>query len=71
MSFPPPDKHAPHCLKRQVIFPQIPIAIGVLTSNWRIGRGTRVPLQGAVDVVPLLAAIVGCHSSVLWWGEGG
>ena len=25
---------------------------------WRIGRGTRVPLQGAVDVVPLLGAIV-------------
>ena len=48
---------------------QIAIAIGVLTSNrgegdeplWRIGRGTRVPLQGAVDVVPLLGAIVGCH----------
>ena len=42
------------------IFPQIAIAIGVLTSNrgegdeplWRIGHGTRVPLQGAVDVVP-------------------
>ena len=60
--------------------PQIAIAIGVLTSNrregdeplWRIGRGTRVPLQGAVDVVPLLGAIVGCHCSVLWcgWGEG-
>ena len=50
------------------------MAIGVLTSNrgegdeplWRIGRGTRVPLQGAVDVVPLLGAIVGCHCSVLW-----
>ena len=55
-------------------FPQIAIAIGVLTSNrgegdeplWRIGRGTRVPLQGAVDVVPLLGAIVGCRCSVLW-----
>ena len=53
---------------------QIAIAIGVLTSNrgegdeplWRIGRGTRVPLQGAVDVVPLLGAIVQCHCSVLW-----
>ena len=52
--------------------PQIAIAIGVLTSNrgegdeplWRIGRGTRVPLQGAVDVVPLLGAIVVCHG----WG---
>ena len=60
------------------IFPQIAIAIGVLTSNrgggdeplWRIGRGTRVPLQGAVDVVPLLGAIAGCHCSVLWLGEG-
>ena len=48
------------------------IAIGVLTSNrgegdeplWRIGRGTRVPLQGAVDVVPLLGAIVVCYG----WG---
>ena len=28
---------------------------------WRIGRGTRVPLQGAVDVVPLLGAIVVCN----------
>ena len=54
-------------LKKTSIFsPQIAIAIGVLTSNrgegdeplWRIGRGTRVPLQGAVDVVPLLGAIV-------------
>ena len=50
------------------IIPQIAIAIGVLTSNrgegdeplWRIGRGTRVPLQGAVDVVPLL----GCNRRV-------
>ena len=38
--------------------PQIAIAIGVLTSNrgeadeplWRIGRGTRGPLQGAIVV---------------------
>ena len=57
---------------QQCYFPQIAIAIGVLTSNrgegdeplWRIGRGTRVPLQGAVDVVPLLGAIVGYHCSV-------
>ena len=49
--------------------PQIAIAIGVLTSNrgegdeplWRIGRGTRVPLQGAGDVVPLQGAIVMCY----------
>ena len=41
-----------------VFVPQIAIAIGVLTSNrgtadeplWRIGRGTRVPLQGAIVV---------------------
>ena len=58
------------------IFSQIAIVIGILTSNrgegdeplWRIGRGTRVPLQGAVDVVPLLGAIVGYHCSVLWLG---
>ena len=69
----------PQCLgsnnfKADCFFPQIAIAIGVLTSNrggddeplWRIGRGTRVPLQGAVDVVPLQGAIVGCHCSVLW-----
>ena len=56
------------------LIPQIAIAIGVLTSNrgegddplWRIGRGTRVPLQGAVDVVPLLGAIVVCYG----WGVG-
>ena len=43
---------------RDSIFPQIAIAIGVLTSNsgeadeplWRIGRGSRVPLQGAIVV---------------------
>ena len=60
------------------IFPQIAIAIGVLTSNrgegdeplWRIGRCTRVPLQGAEDVVPLLGAFVGCHCSVIWLGGG-
>ena len=32
----------------------------------RIGRGTRMPLKGAVDVVPLLGAIAGYHCSVLW-----
>ena len=53
-----------------MLIPQIAIALGVLTSNrgegdeplWRIGRGTSVPLQGAVDVVPWLGAIVGCHN---------
>ena len=56
--------------KRKHVFPQIAIAIGVLTSNrgegdepfWQIGRGTRVPLQGGVDVV-----IVVCYG---WRGEG-
>ena len=48
------------------IFPQIAIAIGVLTSNRGGGRRTTLadwtwPVQGAVDVVPLLGAIVGCH----------
>ena len=47
--------------------PQIAIVLGVLlTSNrgegdeplWRNAPGTRVPLHGAVDVVPLLGAIV-------------
>ena len=46
-----------------------PIAMGVLTSNTgegdepllRIGRGTKMSLQGAVDVVPLLGAIAGCY----------
>ena len=98
------------------VFPQIAIAIGVLTSNrggrrrttladwtWHqgaiagcSGRGAiagchcKVPLWCAmvgrkegddqlcgVDVVPLLFAIAGCHSSVLWlggddqlWGSG-
>ena len=49
-------------------FPHIALAIGVLTSNrwegdeplWPIGRGTRVPLQGEVDV----GAIAGCHCRV-------
>ena len=37
---------------------------------WLGGEGddTRVPLQGAEDVVPLLGAVVGCHCSVLWLG---
>ena len=61
------------------VVPQIAIAIGVLTFPitgegdeplWRIGRGTRVPLQGAVDVVPLLGAIVVCHWVCYGWGGG-
>ena len=71
-----PDVISP-CFFFIYLFLQIAIAIGVLTSNrgegdeplWRIGRGTRVPLQGAVDVVPLLGAIVGCHCSVRWLGR--
>ena len=27
-------------------------------------------MQGAVDEVPLLGCIVGCHCSVVWWGKG-
>ena len=75
-----------------VMIPQIAIAIGVLTSNrgeadeslWRIGRGTRVPLQGAIVVCygwgaegddqfwwSGRGAIAGCHCSVLWLGGGG
>ena len=64
--------------KKGRIVPQIAIAIGVLTSN-RGGRPTNhfggldvapsVPLQGAVGVLPLLGAIVGCHCSVVWLGE--
>ena len=59
------------------VFPQIAIAIGVLTSNrgggdeplWRIGRGTRVPLQGQRTRCHC-RAIVGCHCSVLsLWGR--
>ena len=54
--------------------PQIAIAIRVLTSNtgeadepfWQIGRGTRVPLQGGVDVVPLQGAIVVCLGGGRW-----
>ena len=74
------------------VFPQIAIAIGVLTSNrgeadeplWRIGRGTRVPLQGAFVVCygwgakgddqfwwSGRGAIAGCHCGVLWLGGGG
>ena len=62
-------------LQRQaMIFPQIAIAIGVLTSNRGGGRRTTLAdwtwhqgaIAGAVDVVPLLGAIVGCHCSVLW-----
>ena len=40
--------------RRVLLFPQIAIAIGVLTSNLR---------TSAVDVV-------GCHCSVLWLGGG-
>ena len=64
----------------------------VLTSNrgegdkplWRIGPGTRMPLRGAVDVVPLLGAIVvhygraaTCHcwvplqGAIVVWYDGG
>ena len=65
---------------------------GSYTSNrgeadeplWRIGRGTRVPLQGAFVVCygwgakgddqfwwSGRGAIAGCHCGVLWLGGGG
>ena len=53
------------------IFPQIALAIGVLTSNrrggdcthWRIGRGAIAGCHSWVpfDRVPLLGAIAGCN----------
>ena len=57
-----------------LIFHQIAIAIGVLTSNrgegdeplWRIGRGTTVPLQGCSG----RGAIAGCHCRLALCGEG-
>ena len=65
----------PNCIGHlkylEIVFPQIAIAIGVLTSNTG-GRATNhfggldVPLQGGVDVVSFLGVIAGCHSSVLW-----
>ena len=56
-------------------FPQIAIAIGVLTSNRGGGRRTtladwtwhQVPLQGQRTRCHC-CAIVGCHCSVLWLG---
>ena len=74
------------------VFPQIAIAIRVLTSNrgeadeplWRIGRGTRVPLQGAFVVCygwgakgddqfwwSGRGAIAGCHVVCYGWGAEG
>ena len=53
--------------ERTGFFPQIAIAIGVLTSNrGGIGRGTRVPLQGAVDVVALLGPITRVTTNFVW-----
>ena len=57
------------------IFPQIAIAIGVLTSNrgeadeplWRMGRGTRVPLQGAI----VLCYGWGAEGDDQFWWSGG
>ena len=44
---------------------------GRATNHFRIGRGTRVPLQGQRTRCHCLGAIAGCHCSVLLlWGEG-
>ena len=37
---------------------------------WLQGRVVTTNGRGAIDVVPLLGAIVGCHCSMLWLGEG-
>ena len=60
------------------VFPQIAIAGEADEPLWRIGRGTRVPLQGAIVVCygwgaesddqfwwSGRGAIAGCHCSVL------
>ena len=73
-------------LTLRFIFPQIAIAIGVLTSNKGGGRPTtltdwtwhqgasagcrRGAIAGCNRRVPLLDTIAGCHCSVLWLGEG-
>ena len=76
-----------HIFFTPLFFPQIAIAIGVLTSNRGGGRRTtladwtwhqgasagcsgRGAIAGCIRSVPLLGAIVGCHCSVLWRGEG-
>ena len=54
----------------KLLIPQIAIAIGVLTSNRGGGRRTTLAdctLQGAVDVVPLLGAIVVCYGCGGGW----
>ena len=51
------------------VFPQIALAIGVLTSNrrggdeplWQIGRGIQGAIAGRHGEVPLPGAIAGCH----------
>ena len=59
-----------------LFFPQIAIAIGVLTSNKGGGRRTTLAdWTGAVDVVPLLGAIVvfycgGGEGDDQLWGSG-
>ena len=54
------------------IFPQIAIAIGVLTSNRGGGRRTTLAdwtwHQGAIAGCSGRGAIAGCHCSVLWLG---
>ena len=56
-------------------FPQIAIAIGVLTSNRGGGRRTTLAdwtwHQGAIAGCSGRGAIAGCHCRVLWWRRGG
>ena len=64
----------PRTLWGFLLFTQIAIAIGVLTSNRRGGRRTTLAdwtwCQGAIAGVVALGAIAGCYSSVLWLGGG-
>ena len=62
-------------LAQCVFFPQIAIAIGVLTSNKGGGRRTTLAdwtwHQGAIAGCSRRGAIAGCHCSVLLQGVGG
>ena len=57
-----------------MFFPQIAIAIGVLTSNRGGGRRTTFAHwtwhQNAIAGCSGRGAIAGCHCSVLWWWGG-
>ena len=78
-------KHWEQVTTKIVIFPQMAIAIGVLTSNrGEADQPLWLPLQGAIVVCygwgaegddqfwwSGRGAIAGCHCSVLWLGGGG